>query len=262
MKRFLAFAAGLMLSVSLGSSALLTGAPQFGIGQQRGQNRDRVCVYQDIQYNGWEQCYNMGDEIATFQRRNNAISSIRVYGRARVVIFEETEFRGRSAEFTQDVPDLGLRSMAGSRSWSDHIQSMRVGTDVEVRDNRRDEPFRNEPVRNDPFRNDSRINDGICVYDQRDYRGREQCWPTGTDIGDLARSGSWSDKISSIRVMGRAAVVVYRDIQYRGESFIFDRDVPDLRQVTASNSQNWDRQISSLAIETDRPGRGRGRGRN
>ena len=257
MKRFLAFAAGLMLSVSLGSSASLTGAPQFGIGQQRGQNRDRVCVYQDIQYNGWEQCYNMGDEIATFQRRNNAISSIRVYGRARVVVFEDTEFRGRSAEFTQDVPDLGLRSMAGSRSWSDHIQSMRVGSDVEVRDNRRD-----EPVRNDPFRNDSRINDGICVYDRPDYRGREQCWAMGTDIGDLARSGNWSDKISSIRVMGRAVVVGYRDIQYRGESVIFDRDVSDLRQVTAANSQNWDRQISSLAIENDRGGRGRGRGRN
>ena len=84
------------------------------------------------------------------------------------------------------------------------------------------------------------------------------------DVGDLGRSGNWSDRISSIRVFGGAAVVLYRDINFNGESVTIDRDVPDLDQVTARNFRNWNRQASSLAVEDSRrgfPGRGRGRGR-
>src|SRR5207253_1388699 len=113
-------------------------------------------------------------------------------------------------------------------------------------------------------RNNQQVNDGICVYDRRDYQGREQCWNTGENISDLGRSGNWSDKISSIRVFGRATSVLYRDTGFRGESIVIDRDIPDLSQVSGQGFRNWDRQISSLAIEDGRegfPGRGRGRGR-
>src|SRR5262245_24986108 len=102
-------ALALALLVSFGLVPTVSGAPQFGARQD---NRDRVCVYQDIQYRGWEQCYNAGDEISSFQRRNNAISSIRIFGRARVTVYEDTEFRGKSAEFDTSVPDLGLRNLA------------------------------------------------------------------------------------------------------------------------------------------------------
>jgi len=89
-------------------------------------NRDRVCFYQDIQFRGWEQCYQAGDEVTDLRGQKNAISSIRIYGRARVTVYDETEFRGNSTEFTSDVPDLGLRNMSGSRSWSDRIESFRI----------------------------------------------------------------------------------------------------------------------------------------
>jgi len=225
-------------------------------------NRDRVCVYQDIGYHGWEQCYKVGDEVASFDRRNNAISSIRVYGRARVTVYEDTEFRGKSAEFTSDVQDLGLRNLSGSKSWSDHIQSMRVGSDYGGGSNN----SRNPPsiFGRDQSSNRQQLSEGVCVYDRPDYEGREQCWNVGMDVGDLGRSGNWSDRISSIRVFGGAAVVLYRDINFNGESVTIDRDVPDLDQVTARNFRNWNRQASSLAVEDSRrgfPGRGRGRGR-
>src|SRR5678815_3731121 len=119
--------------LTLVSAPQLSAAPQFG-GRQRNQDRDQVCVYQDIQYQGREQCYAPGD-VANLGSLNNAISSIRVYGRARVTAYEDTNFRGRSIDFTSDVNDLGQRGLNGSRSWSDHIQSLRVTSDGDYRTN-------------------------------------------------------------------------------------------------------------------------------
>jgi hypothetical protein len=245
-------ALALALLFSFGLAQQVTGAPQFGAGRDRAQNRDRVCVYQDIHYQGWEQCYSAGDEVATLERRDKAISSIRIFGRSRVTVYDNTEFRGRSAEFTSDVPDLGLRNLSGSKSWSDQIRSLRVGTDYAA--------VRDLPER----RTNAQGNDGVCVYDRRDFEGREQCWSAGQDIRDLARSGNWSDRISSIRVFGRATAVLFRDIEFRGDRITIDRDVADLSQVSGNGFRNWDRQVSSLVVQNDRgffPGRGRARGR-
>jgi hypothetical protein len=256
MKKPLAFAFTLLFSIGLAPRA--TDAAQFGARQDRAQNRDRICVYQDINYQGWEQCYVSGDEVGTLERRGNAISSIRIFGRGRVTVYDDTEFRGPSAEFTTSVPDLGLRSLSGSRSWSDRIQSLRVGSDFNSsRDSDRD-VFR---------RTNGRGNDAVCVYDRRDFQGREQCWDAGVDISDLARAdnGNWSDRISSIRILGRRAVVLYRDIQYRGDYITIDRDISDLSQVSGNGFRSWERQASSLYVDDDRGkffrGRGRARGR-
>ena len=259
MKTFSAFALGLLFSLAL---APQSGAvPQFGSRDRAQGDRDRVCVYQDINYQGWEQCYSVGDEVTSLGARKKAISSIRVYGRARVTVWEDPEFHGHSAEFSSDVADLKLRSLAGGHTWSDQIESLRVTSDYDNRrDDRRDDSRRDDSRRDDPFRRPNRISDGICVYDRPAFEGREQCFGLGTDVSDLGRSGNWSDRISSIRVFGRAAAVLYRDIEFRGESIVVDRDVPNLAQIPARNFRSWDRQISSLAVESDR-GRGRARGR-
>jgi len=81
-------------------------------------------------------------------------------------------------------------------------------------------------------------------------------------VNDLARAGNWSDRIQSIRVFGGSRAILYRDIQFRGDSIVVDRDVADLSQVSGQNFRNWNRQISSLAVENGRGnGRGRARGR-
>src|SRR5688500_9567872 len=67
-------------------------AAQFGRGQDRART-DQVCVYKDINYQGVEQCYRAGDEINNLGDQSKSISSIRVYGRATVTVFENTAFR-------------------------------------------------------------------------------------------------------------------------------------------------------------------------
>jgi len=265
MKTFWALTVGIFFSLSVVPQS--GAAPQFGNARERTQGRDRVCVYQDIRYQGWEQCYAVGDEIANLGNRSNNISSIRVFGRARVAVYENQNFNGRSAEFTADVPDLGLRSMNGSKSWSDHIQSLRVASDT----NSGNYPISGNnppPVYGggQPSRYPTQQSNGVCVYDRPDYQGREQCWSSGQDLSDLGRAGNWSDRIASIRVFGGTRVMLYRDVDYRGESVAIDRDVPNLAQISGRAFRNWERQASSLQIGSERGfgnnGRGRGRGRD
>src|SRR5262249_54161294 len=109
------------LLIGLAVTQHVSAAPQFG-ARERVQGRDRVCVYKDIRFNGWEECYNVGDEVAHLGSHTKQISSIRVFGRARVVVYEDPEFKGNSAEFSSDVPDLGLRSNGGSHTWNDQIE--------------------------------------------------------------------------------------------------------------------------------------------
>jgi len=252
MKTLQIFAIGVVFSLTQ-----LNAAPQSGRRQQeRGQ--DRVCFYKDIQYQGTEQCYRPGDEVTTLQNQRNTISSVRIYGRALVTVYDETNFNGHSMQFDSNAPDLGQVRLGGSRSWNDKIQSFRVDSGYGGYGNG---GYGNSPYPNQTYPYPSQqISDGICVYEEPNYQGRSECWSNGERLNDLARTGGWSDRISSVRVFGRARAVAYRDIGFRGESLVIDRDMPDLRQVSANSFRNWSHQISSIDVESNRPGRGRGWG--
>jgi len=262
MKTLSGFALGLLITA--GFATQLSAAPQFGIGRDRNQNgRDRVCLYQDIRFQGAERCYNVGDEVTSLDRNAQA-SSIRIYGRASVVVYEETNFRGHQMEISSDVPDLKLRAVGNGHTWNDRISSLRVVSDYNTgRYPTNSNPYPNQYPNNSGVYRGNGIADGICVYDRRDFQGREECFEAGQSVNDLARAGNWSDKIQSIRVFGGSRAILYRDIQFRGDSIVVDRDVADLSQVSGQNFRNWNRQISSLAVENARfgPGRGRARGR-
>ena len=214
-------------------------APAFAQGRDRNDNRDsdRVCFYRDVEYQGPSWCYRAGDELADLRNRGNEISSIRIFGRVRVIVWDGEEFMGASDEFDRDVPDLRLRVMDGRRDWNDRIDSFQVlgpgrgrgGFFGNVGRNGRDDRD-NRPSR-----------DRICVYEDINYGGRSQCWDADEEEQNLQRRG-WNDRISSIRIFGRARVEVYRDADYRGQRLRLDRDAPDLGAI------NWSDQISSFQV--------------
>lgn len=216
-------------------------APAFA---QQGRDRndardnrdsDRVCFYRDIEYQGPSWCYRPGDELADLRNRGNEISSIRIFGRARVIVWDQEEFMGASDEFDMDVPDLRLRAMAGRRDWNDRIDSFHV-----VAFNRRGRGFGfGRGDRED--RGDGPARDRICVYEDINYGGRSQCWNADEEERNLSGTG-WNDRISSIRVFGRARVDVYRDADYRGRRGRLERDAPDLGAI------DWSDQISSFQV--------------
>ena len=228
-----AFAALIVAGLSM------TAAPTFAQqGRDRNDGRDnrdtdRVCFYRDVEYQGPSWCSRPGDALADLRNRGNEISSIRIFGRARVIVWDGEEFMGVTDEFDMDVPDLRLRAIEGRRNWNDRIDSFRV-----TAFNRRGRGFgfgRDEDRDNRPAR------DRICVYEDINYGGRSQCWNTDEEERNLSGTG-WNDRISSIRVYGRARIEVYRDADYRGQRMRIERDAADLGAI------NWSDQISSFQV--------------
>jgi hypothetical protein len=251
------------LGVVVGLCAVfpMDAAAQYDRGNDRAKG-DQVCVYRDINYQGAEQCFRTGDEIANLRAQSKSISSLRVFGRATVTVYESTTFRGHSAVFTADVSDLGRQIMAGDTAWSDHIDSLRIGGvagpgSPSINDRRNS---------GDSRRSHQQPTNGICVYDRPNYEGRSECWNQGQNVSDLTRRGNWDRQISSIRLFGHSVAMVYEGVGYRGDSLNIDRDTPDLAEIpqryrgnengrsreNRRGEENWDHHISSIQVYAQR----------
>jgi hypothetical protein len=254
------FTFGLLACISL--ALPLSAAPQFG--RQRGsRGQDEVCFYKDIQYQGVEECFRLGDSASTLQSMNRQPSSIRIYGGASVTVYDDTNFRGHSTVFTSSVPDLGQVRL-DNKSWNDRIRSFQINSrngSYGSSGPYGNGPYGNAPVYGGPqsrYPEQQQLSEGVCVYDHPNYQGRSQCWSGNETLSDLRRQGNWSDRISSIRVFGRSEAVVYRETGLRGASFVVTRDIPNLAQISGSGSRSWDHQISSMQIENGRGNRNQG----
>jgi peptidase inhibitor family I36 len=92
---------------------------------------DRVCVYQHVNYQGNSQCWDSGDDIRDLRGIgwNDGISSIRTFGRTRVAVYEDADFRGERLVVEQDIPDLTQMAAGNRGNWNDRISSLRVSGD-------------------------------------------------------------------------------------------------------------------------------------
>jgi hypothetical protein len=258
MNKLLTFAIAIILTGASAASSLE--ARQFNIGQILGQgngqgNRgDRVCVYEHARFEGWEQCFGPGDQVSDLRGHNNKVSSIRIFGDANLVLFDQKDFKGNQMQVTNDIADLSSRSQPPmgmvQRTWNDSVESLRVAFDRNGNNNGNRNGNNNDVrIRRDP-------REGICVFDRTGFQGRSQCWETGDNLPDLTRNGGdWSDRISSIRVFGRAAAELYKDTRFRGERLIVDHDVTDLAQFRLGPGNGRGPQGRGQAN-----GRGNGRG--
>lgn len=207
---------------------------------QRRDDDDRVCFYKDVQFQGQAWCYRPGDELPDLRDRRNEISSIRVFGRARAVVFDDRDFAGASDEFDADVPDLSLRVLEGRRSWNDRIESLAV--ELAGREGRGRGRGRGRGNRDADDRDDRQVRDRICVFEDVNFRGRSQCWDAGEEEANLNRTNDWNDRIRSIRIFGRTGVEVFREANFRGARLRIDRDVADLGTL------GFGSQISSFRV--------------
>jgi len=82
---------------------------------------------------------------------------------------------------------------------------------------------------------------GACFFENAGFRGEYFCVPAGESVRRLP--DEMNDRISSIRVFGRAEVIVFRDDFFRGEATGFNWDVWNLRD------EWWNDRISSLRVE-------------
>ena len=73
----------------------------------------------DADYRGEQFCVNSNESQRNLgERYNDRISSIRIFGRAQVTVYENENFNGSRQTFRQNVPNL--------RDWNDRITSIEV----------------------------------------------------------------------------------------------------------------------------------------
>ena len=80
--------------------------------------------------------------------------------------------------------------------------------------------------------------DGVCFYEDANFRGQYFCVPRGGTYASLPRG--FNDRISSIRVF-RGGVRIFQDRDFRGRSPEIRADVRDLRG-------SWRDVISSMRV--------------
>jgi hypothetical protein len=95
--------------------------------------------------------------------------------------------------------------------------------------------------------------DQVCVYEHAGYGGFEQCFGPGTDIRDL---GDLRNRISSVRIQGRAEITLYQHPNFQGREVTLSSGVSDIREV----GRFWNDEVDSLRVNTPgfrggRPGR-------
>jgi hypothetical protein len=86
-----------------------------------------ACFYKDQGFRGDHFCVRRGDRLPALPGNfGDNISSIQLFGRARVVIFNDRDFRNGSQEVRRSVGDLRNERFRGGHTWNDRISSVIV----------------------------------------------------------------------------------------------------------------------------------------
>jgi len=107
----------------LAASALLV-LPSHAFAQRWGRERfpdSGACFFRDADFRGEYFCIRAGDDVGRMpSEMNDAISSIRVFGRAEVTVYRDVRFNGGSSRFESSIRNLR------DAGWNDRISSLRV----------------------------------------------------------------------------------------------------------------------------------------
>jgi Domain of unknown function (DUF4214) len=96
--------------------------------------------------------------------------------------------------------------------------------------------------------------DHVIFFAEPNYRGESFIVETGGFVEDLRRlprsGGSWSNSISSFRIVGVATVVAYAEADFRGPRLEISSSLGDLvaERRGGASAINWDNAISSLRV--------------
>jgi Protein of unknown function (DUF3011)/Peptidase inhibitor family I36 len=104
------------------------GDPWPPSGNWNGGNwgRGGACFYKDSNFRGDYICLRRGENRPTIGM-NDRISSIRVFGGARVTFWVDSNYNGSRANTSNDVANLSNWRVPGmNHSWNDRISSIRV----------------------------------------------------------------------------------------------------------------------------------------
>lgn len=108
----------LMAGAAVAAAAPAAFAQHWGHGRTPGAG---ACFYRDAGFHGEYFCVDAGRSVSELPHDlNDAISSVRIFGRAEVFLYRDRHFNGRSIHFEREVHDLKREN------WNDTVSSVEV----------------------------------------------------------------------------------------------------------------------------------------
>lgn len=218
--------------------------PHWGRGQTPNSG---ACFYRDANFRGDYFCVRPGEDVRNLPSGfNDSISSVRVFGNSVITIYPDSNFRGQFLQFHQSVPNLQRYSEPGGRQgWNDRISSIRIqGGNSWTGTHPAGNWGGNQPG-GELWNQKRQPHDGACFYTDAKYRGDYFCLGLGQQIPGLPPQ--FNDRLTSVRIFGRARVRFWQDGGFQGVSADTDRSVDDLRRWR--DNGRWNDQISSIMVQ-------------
>jgi hypothetical protein len=99
----------------------------YGRRDVRPGPRDGACFYTTAPFRGHRLCVRAGERLPKLPDDfGDNISSIEIFGRARVRIFNDSYYRNGSREVERTIPDLRELRFRGGHTWNNRISSIMV----------------------------------------------------------------------------------------------------------------------------------------
>jgi len=188
--------------------------------------RGGACFYKDIDFGGEKFCVRPGERVAMVPSGfNDHISSVRIFGRAEVTLYQGRDFQEPSIRLREDVANLQRFQVQPGHSWNDRVSS------VEVASMRNPGDWDRE---------------GACFFKDENFRGEKFCVEKGDRMDQIPRE--FSDRISSVRLYGRVTVTVFQDAGFRGPRLDIRNDVENLQSFQVRPGHSWNDRISSVRV--------------
>lgn len=89
--------------------------------------RAGACFFKEPGFRGDRFCVTRGDRLPSLPGEfGDQISSVQLFGNARVTVFNDRSFRGGSDEFHRSITDLRRERFRDGHTWNDRISSLMV----------------------------------------------------------------------------------------------------------------------------------------
>lgn len=148
------------------------------------------------------------------------------------------------------VEELGNRKCVRGETWGNDSKGIWVDRGCKARfEVRLEREHEHGPGwwNSGPRGQSNRPRSGVCFYKNVNFTGDYFCRDRGSNIPQVPLD----DEITSIQIIGRATVTIYKDPGFSGPQATTDQSIPDLHRWRMPNNPNlnWDNRISSARID-------------
>lgn len=220
------------------------GQPGYG---QPGYGGSGAVVYAGGDYTGRSETFH-GDveDMGRTEIGNDQVSSARVAPGCQLIVFEHQGFRGRATVLTGDVPDFRRTDIGNDRVSSLRVECGGPGYGQPgYGQPGYGQPGYGQPGYGQPGYQDPRNRGGVTLFNDADFRGREETFYD--DVHDLGGTRIGSDAAGSVRVAPGCRAILYRDRGFRGQSAVVTGDVSSLKFTPVGTDS-----VSSIEVDCGR----------